>query len=207
VRSKRTRFLPSLSEPELPPLFITQNFDSLSVRSIDALTTQLSNKEAQVARERLIEMHGSAFRTVCLQCKHVNFTYETPLAPALQNISEANFEQADIPVDQLPKCGGKDWNGSNRFGKCGGLLRPGVVWFGEVPDGLGMISKELNWTDVLIVVGTSSLVQPAAGFAKAVSERGGKVAVFNLEAPNEDHKIDFLFLGPCEVTVPELFFD
>jgi len=131
----------------------------LSVRSLDALTTQLSNKEAQVARERLIEMHGSAFRTVCLQCKHVNFTYETPLAPALQNISEANFEQADIPVDQLPKCGGKDWNGSNRFGKCGGLLRPGVVWFGEVPDGMGMISKELNWTDVLIVVGTSSLVR------------------------------------------------
>lgn len=159
MRSKRTRFLPSLSEPELPPLFITQNFDSLSVRSLDALTTQLSNKEAQVARERLIEMHGSAFRTVCLQCKHVNFTYETPLAPALQNISEANFKQADIPVDQLPKCGGKDWNGSNRFGKCGGLLRPGVVWFGEVPDGMGMISKELNWTDVLIVVGTSSLVR------------------------------------------------
>ena len=159
LRSKRTRFLPSLSEPELPPLFVTQNFDSLSVRSLDALTTQLSNKEAQVARERLIEMHGSAFRTVCLQCKHVNFTYETPLAPALQNISEANFQQADIPVDQLPKCGGKDWNGSNRFGKCGGLLRPGVVWFGEVPDGMGMISKELNWTDVLIVVGTSSLVR------------------------------------------------
>ena len=87
-----------------------------------------------MARERLIEMHGSAFRTVCLQCKHVNFIYETPLAPALQNISEVNFEQGDIPVDQLPKCSGKDWNGSNRFGKCGGLLRPGVVWFGEVPD-------------------------------------------------------------------------
>jgi len=157
----------------------------------------------KVARERLIEMHGSAFKTICLQCKHVNFTYDTPLSPALENNSPDKFEV--IPIDELPRCGGKNWNGSNRFGRCGGLLRPGVVWFGEVPEGLGEIAKVLNWTDVLIVVGTSSLVYPAAGFAKTVKERGGKVAVFNLDKSKGDDEVDFLFLDSCEETIPKLF--
>jgi NAD-dependent deacetylase sirtuin 5 len=104
-------------------------------------------------------MHGSAFRTTCLQCKHVNFTYDTPLSPALENVSADNFEEKVMSIDELPRCGGQNWNGSNRFGRCGGLLRPGVVWFGEVPEGMGEIAKVLNWTDVLIVVGTSSVVR------------------------------------------------
>jgi NAD-dependent deacetylase sirtuin 5 len=113
----------------------------------------------KVARERLIEMHGSAFRTTCLQCKHVNFTYDTPLAPALLNLTADDFGEKVIPVHELPRCGGPNWNGSNRFSNCGGLLRPGVVWFGEMPEGMGEIARVLNWTDVLIVVGTSSLVR------------------------------------------------
>jgi len=203
LHSTRARHLPSLAEPDRPPLFITQNFDSLSLRALDALTSQLSREEMKVARERLIEMHGSAFKTICLQCKHVNFTYDTPLSPALENNSPDKFEV--IPIDELPRCGGKNWNGSNRFGRCGGLLRPGVVWFGEVPEGLGEIAKVLNWTDVLIVVGTSSLVYPAAGFAKTVKERGGKVAVFNLDKSKGDDEVDFLFLDSCEETIPKLF--
>jgi len=202
--STRAWLLPSLLDPHQPPLFITQNFDSLSPRALEALTNQLSSEEMKVARERLIEMHGSAFRTTCLQCKHVNLTYDTPLAPALNNLSD-NFEEKVIPVHELPRCGGPNWNGSNRFGRCGGLLRPGVVWFGEMPEGMGEIAKVLNWTDVLIVVGTSSLVYPAAGFAKTVKERGGKVAVFNLEKSQGDDEVDFLFLGACEKTIPKLF--
>jgi NAD-dependent protein deacetylase sirtuin 5 len=157
--STRARLLPSLSDPGQPPLFITQNFDSLSPRALDALASQLSSEEMKVARERLIQMHGSAFRTICLQCKHVNFTYDTPLAPALENLSANNYNEKVIPIDELPRCGGQNWNGSNRFGRCGGLLRPGVVWFGEVPEGMGEIARVLNWTDVLIVVGSSLLVR------------------------------------------------
>jgi NAD-dependent deacetylase sirtuin 5 len=44
-------------------------------------------------------------------------------------------------------------------------------------------------------------VHPAAGFAKTVKDRGGKVAVFNLERANGDDQADFLFLGPCEETI------
>ena len=48
-------------------------------------------------------------------------------------------------------------------------------------------------------------VYPAAGFAKTVKQRGGKVAVFNLERSKGDDEMDFLFLGPCEETIPKLF--
>jgi len=201
--SVRSRLMPSLAENR-PPLFITQNFDELSLRALDSLSDQMTPAEQKLARERFIETHGSINRTVCLQCKHVNHSIDTSLCPALGGITEAIAGKQVIPVDQLPRCGGAKWNGANRYGRCGGLLRLAIVWFGEVPEGMGEIAKELNWTDLLIVVGTSSLVHPAAGFARTVKSRGGQIAVFNLERSEGDDNADFLFLGPCEDTVPSI---
>ena len=67
---------------------------------------------------------------------------------------------AKIPVDQLPKCS-----------KCGGLLRPAVIWFGENLDSNVMrkASAELEKCDICLVIGTSSVVYPAAMFAPQVS--------------------------------------
>ena len=47
---------------------------------------------------------------------------------------------------------------------------------------------------------------PAASFAYDVSEHGGIVAVFNLERSEGDERADFLFLGPCEESLPRVFF-
>ena len=44
---------------------------------------------------------------------------------------------------------------------------------------------------------------PAAGYAADVKQNGGKVAVFNLDRSNGDDDADFLFIGPCEETLPE----
>lgn len=53
-----------------------------------------------------------------------------------------------------------------------------------------------------LVVGTSSTVYPAAGYAGDVAENGGLVAVFNLDRSAGDEEADFLFLGPCTETLP-----
>lgn len=50
---------------------------------------------------------------------------------------------------------------------------------------------------------TATQIHPAAKFAAAVQEHGGKVAVFNLERTKGDETADFLFLGPCEELLPE----
>ena len=67
---------------------------------------------------------------------------------------------AKIPSDQLPKCT-----------KCGGLLRPAVIWFGENLDSNVMrkAAAELEKCDICLVIGTSSVVYPAAMFAPQVS--------------------------------------
>ena len=154
--SVRAQLLPALAEPAKPPLFITQNIDGLSPRALASLSEQLSPTELKLASERLIEMHGSIHKTRCLQCKAIK---PTPDCPALRTAEDDPRErERAIPVEALPRCGGPQWDGSNRYGRCGGLLRPAVVWFGEAPEGMGEIAKELNWTDMLVVVGTSSTV-------------------------------------------------
>ncbi|KAH7335808.1 sirtuin [Rhizoctonia solani] len=174
--SVQSRILPSLEPRATPPLLVTQNFDGLSVQALNDLKPQPDPDQMSAIRARLIEMHGSAFRTICMQ--------------------------SNVPVEDLPKCGGREWLGSNRYGRCGGLLRPGVVWFGEAPEQQGEIARVFNWADVLLVVGTSALVHPAAGYVKTVKNNGGKVAVFNIEASPQDEDADFVFLGPCEETLP-----
>jgi NAD-dependent deacetylase sirtuin 5 len=49
-------------------------------------------------------------------------------------------------------------------------------------------------------------VYPAAGYAADIADNGGKVAVFNLQRSEGDEEADFLFLGPCEKTLPLALF-
>jgi NAD-dependent deacetylase sirtuin 5 len=102
-------------------------------------------------------MHGSAFRTICTQCKCSKTSIDPLSCPAFDD-GYVVLENRPIPVDDLPKCGGREWVVSNRYGRCGGLLRPGVVWFGEPPEQQGEIARVFNWADVVLVVGTSALV-------------------------------------------------
>jgi len=183
-----------------PPLHIAQNVDGILPRLTDSLPPGVKFS----SKEQLIEMHGSMFRTRCTSCSHIRLAPEPVLSAALTTNRETKSGFDDIATERLPRCGGDDWNGSNRYGKCGGLLRPDVVWFGEVAPMMGEIARKLNWCDLLVVVGTSFAVYPPAGFATQVKSRGGKVAVFNLEPSSGDDLADFLFLGKCEDTLPDV---
>ncbi|KAF9451480.1 sirtuin [Macrolepiota fuliginosa MF-IS2] len=207
--STRKRLLPSLTDPSKPPLYITQNIDGLCRRAIDSImktpeAEEMDADEKKLVHERHIEMHGSMYRVVCTQCKCIKWTEENPLAPIFANDTSTRGDEK-IPIDQLPRCGGSSWSGSNRYGRCGGLLRPGVVWFGEVPENQGEIIRHLTKVDVLLVIGTSSLVHPAASYAGTVKKNGGTVAVCNLGPTQIDDHADFVFHGPCEKTIPMLF--
>ena len=92
---------------------------------------------------------------------------------------------------------------------CGGLLRPDVVWFGESLDHevLEDADRELELCDLCLVVGTSSVVYPAAMFAPQVSSRGVPVAEFNMETTPATYRLKggkgFFFEGPCGTTLPQ----
>jgi len=126
-------------ERRIPDLtLITQNVDGL---------------HALAGSRRLLELHGSLWRTRCLSCAEVREDRDT--------------RSRSLP----PRCA------------CGGLLRPDVVWFGEAlpVDLLRRSLHAIEACDLMLVVGTSSLVQPAASFAEAVLVRGVPVVEINLD--------------------------
>ncbi|MBW1700180.1 MAG: NAD-dependent deacylase [Deltaproteobacteria bacterium] len=101
----------------------------------------------------VIEFHGTFARHRCLECSR---TY-----PA----AELNFSR--IP----PRC------------ECGGILRPECVFFGEmIPPHLLWRSEQIASTcDILLVVGTSAIVQPAATLPVIAKHSGAKVIEINAE--------------------------
>ena len=119
------------------------------------------------------------------------------------DISDENIPLPELDYAHLPKCP-----------TCKrGLLRPGVVWFGE------MLPKDVlkdidDWTsesskiDLIMVIGTSARVYPAAGYVDLARSKGAKVAVINMD-PNDIPasgmgKGDWFFEGDAAQIMPEI---
>ncbi|KAH9831346.1 DHS-like NAD/FAD-binding domain-containing protein [Rhodofomes roseus] len=178
--------------PDAKFTLITQNVDGLS-RAALSRTPGADERTAPI-----FEMHGRLFQTICTSCGDSRMNTNSPICPALagtEAIVERHETEPDIPLDELPLCT-----------RCSGLLRPGVVWFGETPHYLREIQEIVEKADLGLIVGTSSTVYPAAGYAADIREHGGKTAVFNLQDSEGDQDADFLFLGPCEETLPRALF-
>ncbi len=132
---------------------VTQNVDELHSDAARAVA------EGRGAEPTLpLELHGSLFRVRCTRCRH--------RAPHREPIDASARET-------LPACPA-----------CGALLRPDVVWFGESldPAVLGEAVERAEGADVCVVVGTSGVVQPAAGLAGLTRRAGGAVVEVNPEA-------------------------
>ncbi|KAF9414451.1 hypothetical protein HW555_007648 [Spodoptera exigua] len=101
---------------------------------------------------------------------------------------DLNVRGSDIPISALPHC---------QKPECGGLLRPHIVWFGENLE-IAVLEKAktaMSTCDVCLVVGTSSVVYPAAMFAPEAAARGAIVAEFNLEPTPATSEFPLLLPG------------
>ena len=89
---------------------------------------------------------------------------------------------------------------------CGNLRRPAVVWFGEMlPEReLRQAEEAAAACDLMLVVGTSGLVYPAAGLARATR---GRVAIVNPEPTDLDDAADAVLAGTSAVLLPLLLED
>jgi NAD-dependent deacetylase len=138
---------------------VTQNVDGLHVAAAAQITQPMDRDLPTGSPEdpRLIELHGSLFRSRCTGC---GGSYES--REPIDASSEAS----------LPNCT-----------SCCALLRPDVVWFGEPLDHrLLALSFELaKSSDACLVIGTSALVQPAASLAATSVETGGALIEVNPE--------------------------
>ena len=124
-----------------------------------------------------IELHGSIWRGRCIKEQRVFDLSETPLP--------------EIP----PLCE-----------RCGALLRPDVVWFGEpLPSRAYDASYEAaSECDAMLVVGTSAVVRPAASLPLVAKHAGAIVVEVNTQYTAISALIDATILGKAGETVPTL---
>jgi len=129
------------------------------LKSLPVITQNVDGYHSDAGTKNLIEMHGNIFRTKCMDCS---------------NVSWLRTHESSKPLCD----------------KCRGLLRPDVVWFGEMLDHQVMseIEKLMKKCDLIVVIGTSGVVYPAAGFAGRVFGKGGSVIEINIE-PSIDYAI------------------
>ncbi|XP_041791450.1 NAD-dependent protein deacylase sirtuin-5, mitochondrial [Chelmon rostratus] len=166
-------------------------------REVTVITQNIDELHRRAGSKAILEIHGSLFKTRCMSCGHEAANYKSPICAALEGkgAPDPDTDEAQIPVQQLPRC--------EQTG-CHGLLRPAVVWFGETLDSdiLTRAEKVLDSCDLCLVVGTSSVVYPAAMFAPQVAARGVPVAEFNMENTPATMRFKFHFHGPCGTTLP-----
>lgn len=196
----RSRMMPNAQSFHL----ITQNVDGLSGRALQEIHSDSLSTEAEpflhAARDSIIEMHGNLFKTICTKCGDALIDMRQPLSDGLAGTEDLSGDYRLIPTERLPRC---------TKSACGGLLRPGVVWFGESIPELDRIQPLVSRCDLILVLGTSSTVYPAAGFADVVKHSNhGKVALFNLDDPSStssaDDDLDWCFAGPVEKLLSEV---
>jgi len=106
--------------------------------------------------KNVIEIHGSPEIHYCLRCSGVRVSFE---------------EAADVVrKGEMPKCP-----------KCGRVLKPAITFFGEnLPsDALRNAVSESQQADLMLVLGTSLIVQPAASMPNYTLRSGGKIVIIN----------------------------
>lgn len=144
---------------------------------IKAVVTQnVDGLHAKAGSRRVVELHGNIWRLRCVECGR-----------------EVVVEK---PVEEIPP----------RCPRCGGLMRPDVVWFGEpLPRGPWEEALALaSSADFVLVVGTSGAVYPAA-LLPAMAKRGGAlVAVVDPDRTAFDDIADFKIRGRAAEVLPEL---
>ena len=121
--------------------------------------------------------------------------------PKELDISDERVKLAQIPNSDLPQCP-----------ECHNISRPGVVWFNELlpKQALDDIDKFIDTSpkiDLMIVIGTSASVWPAAGYLDHAKSKGARIAVVNMD-PNTAKDLDdedWFFEGDAAEIVPALF--
>ncbi|XP_051990857.1 NAD-dependent protein deacylase sirtuin-5, mitochondrial-like [Xyrauchen texanus] len=166
-------------------------------RSVVVITQNIDELHHRAGSKHVLDLHGNLFKTRCVSCGDVESNHKSPICPALEGKGSPDPDVSDAPISvtHLPRCDEKG---------CDGLLRPHVIWFGETLDShiLTKVEKELDTCDLCLVVGTSSVVYPAAMFGPQVASRGIPVAEFNTQTTPNTTRFMFHFQGPCGKTLP-----
>ena len=138
------------------------------------VTQNVDDLHERAGARRLLHMHGELARGWCLRCNE-RFGWVGPMGEAAA----------------CPSC------------ETVGMVRPDIVWFGEMPYEMERIDEALMKADLFVSIGTSGAVYPAAGFVQTAKYCGAGTLEINLEPSQGSIFFDERRYGPAGIEVPK----
>ena len=144
------------------------------VKDFSLITQNVDGLHEKSGSRNILELHGNIWKVRCTECHAVT-------------------DNHNVPIEILPYCD-----------DCGGLLRPHIVWFGEMLPGdvLSSANAALARCDMMLIVGTSGVVQPAASMAFLAKRSGAYIVEANLEATPHSDIVDETIIGRAAEIIP-----
>lgn len=149
------------------------------MKDFTLVTQNVDGLHARAGSRDVLEVHGNLLRSFCVSCKK----FATP--EFLESIADSGH--ALCP-------------------QCGGLLRPDVVWFGEMLPGeiFQQAEHAARRCELFLSVGTSAAVYPAAGLPLLARDCGAYVVEINPRPTEISARMDELLCGPSAQILPAL---
>jgi len=143
--------------------------------TFNVITQNIDGFHAKAGSTNIVELHGNIWKLRCTEEGTIRENHETPL------------------TENPPRCP-----------DCGAMQRPHVVWFGESLDP-AVIQQAFALSsscEVMFVVGTSAVVQPAASLPIAAADAGAKIVEINPNPTPLTVYTDFSFRGNSGEILP-----
>lgn len=146
-------------------------------RQFVLVTQNVDGLHNRAGTKNVLKLHGDIWTLRCSRC-----------GDEKRNI--------DVPLQPLPP----------RCERCGGIERPGVVWFGEpLPATIWHQAEEaVRQCDVFLAIGTSALVWPAAGLPRVAKSHGAFLVEINVEPTTLADAVDITLQGKAGEVLPQL---
>jgi NAD-dependent deacetylase len=141
-------------------------------------TQNVDDLHERAGSVRLVHMHGELARSRC--------EWECGEPPIVDHAIYAN-------LSAVGRC------------SCGGRLRPHIVFFGEIPLEMDRIQREIKKATLMVVVGTSGSVYPAANFVHWARQGGARTVYVGPEPPLNASAFTYVVEGKAGEVLPGLF--
>ena len=142
-------------------------------------TQNVDSLHEAAGSKEILHMHGELFESRCSDAR----------------CSKRPFRDVCLYMQksEIPRC------------ECGALMRPNIVWFGEMPLFMDEIIRAIEECTIFLTVGSSGVVHPAASFAQIAKRNGATSIYLGLESPSNVSAFDQVVLGPSGELLPKFF--